>query len=210
MTRWPRPTFSLSAGPITVQVRSAIQAADGTISSNGLANDFRNSLVRTGDSGMGMTHGTIAGILVDDLIHGRDNSWAEVYDPKRLPIRATGEYATEGLNMALPYADWVTSGDVDSVDEIGRGEGAIVRKGLTKLAVYRDDRGALHAMSAVCPHLGGLVRWNSAEKTWDCPCHGSRFHSNGDVLHGPAHCGLSVRNREGSEEADSRLVGSPT
>jgi glycine/D-amino acid oxidase-like deaminating enzyme/nitrite reductase/ring-hydroxylating ferredoxin subunit len=150
-----------------------------------------NVYLATGDSGMGMTHGTIAGILLTDLISGRTNPWAELYDPARLPFRATGEYVSEGANTARQYVDWVTGGDVSSVDEIAKGNGAIVRRGLTKLAVFRDKEGCLHTHSAVCPHLGGLVRWNPAERTWDCPCHGSRFQSTGEVIHGPAHSGLA-------------------
>jgi glycine/D-amino acid oxidase-like deaminating enzyme/nitrite reductase/ring-hydroxylating ferredoxin subunit len=156
----------------------------------------RNVYVATGDSGMGMTHGTIAGILLSDLIQGRPNAWVELYDPSRRPIRATGDLVTEAANAALPYVDWVTGSNVNELNAIRPGEGAVVRKGLTKLAIYRDPVGTLHFRSAVCPHLGGLVRWNSAEKTWDCPCHGSRFHASGEVLHGPAHCPLnSVESR---------------
>jgi len=150
-----------------------------------------NVYLATGDSGMGMTHGTIAGILLTDLILGRPNPWEKLYDPKRLPVRSTGEYVSESANMALQYADWVTGGDVKSVDEINPGQGAVIRRGLTKLAVYRDDGGTLHVCSAVCPHLGAIVRWNPAEKTWDCPAHGSRYTAAGEVFHGPAHTGLS-------------------
>ena len=92
--------------------------------------------------------------------------------------------------MALPYADWLTGGDVKSIEEVKPGQGAVVRRGLTKLAVFRDDTGSLSVRSAVCPHLGGIVRWNPAEQTWDCPAHGSRYTATGEVFHGPAHCGL--------------------
>jgi glycine/D-amino acid oxidase-like deaminating enzyme/nitrite reductase/ring-hydroxylating ferredoxin subunit len=151
----------------------------------------KNVYIATGDSGMGMTHGTIAGILISDLILGRPNSWVDLYDPKRFPLRATGEYVTENTNIAAQYRDWFTGSDVKSVDEIQPREGAVVRRGLTKLAIYRDADGTLHTHSAVCPHLGGVVRWNPAERTWDCPCHGSRFHATGEPLHGPAHTGLA-------------------
>jgi glycine/D-amino acid oxidase-like deaminating enzyme/nitrite reductase/ring-hydroxylating ferredoxin subunit len=145
----------------------------------------------TGDSGMGMTHGTIAGVLLTDLILGRPNPWTGLYNPNRLPVKSAGDYVSEGANMARQYTDWFTGGDVKSVDEIPKGQGAVVRRGLSKLAVYRDDAGTLHARSAVCPHLGCLVRWNPAETTWDCPCHGSRFQATGEVFHGPAHADLA-------------------
>ena len=92
----------------------------------------------------------------------------------------------------LPYKDWVTPGEVASEDEIPRGEGAILRRGLTKVAVYRDIAGNVTEVSAVCRHLGGIVRWNSTEKSWDCPCHGSRYAPDGHVVNGPAATGLPL------------------
>jgi Rieske Fe-S protein len=150
-----------------------------------------NVYVATGDSGMGITHGTIAGMLLADLMQGRKNSWAEIYDPSRKIIGAATEYVKENLNVAAQYTEWFTGGDVNSVEQIPGGEGRIVRSGAKKFAVYRDSQAKLHACSAVCTHLGCLVAWNSVEKSWDCPCHGSRFNGEGRVLNGPA-----VRNLE--------------
>ncbi|MFO0808531.1 MAG: FAD-dependent oxidoreductase [Gemmataceae bacterium] len=147
-----------------------------------------NVFIATGDSGMGMTHGTIAGMLLSDLILGRVNQWAEVYDPSRTPVKAALDYARENLNVAGQYLDWVTGGDVASADEVKPGQGAVVRRGLSKVAVYRDEDGTKHECSAVCPHLGCVVHWNDAEMTWDCPCHGSRFTK---VTHGPAVADLA-------------------
>jgi Rieske Fe-S protein len=93
--------------------------------------------------------------------------------------------------VALQYADWVTSSEVESVREIQPGSGAVLRRGLSKVAVYRDEKGALHEMSAVCPHLGCIVQWNAAEHSWDCPCHGSRFDKQGKVINGPSNVDLS-------------------
>lgn len=145
-----------------------------------------NIYVATGDSGMGMTHGTIAGILLTDLLLERENPWSRLYDPSRVSLRAAGEFAMENLNVAAQYVDHVTSGDTDSVDDLRRGSGAVVRRGLKKIAAYRDENGTLHERSAVCTHLGCVVAWNPAEKSWDCPCHGSRFDPEGRVLNGPA------------------------
>ena len=152
--------------------------------------DKRHILVATGDSGQGMTHGTIAGILLTDLIAGRPNAWEGLYDPSRKSIRAVAEYLKENVNVAKQYLDYVSPGEVRSADEIRPGGGAVLREGLTKLAVHRDEGGALHSLSAVCPHLGCIVHWNSLERTWDCPCHGSRFAVDGAVLNGPAVSGL--------------------
>jgi len=153
--------------------------------------DDNNVFIVTGDSGMGMTHGTIAGMLLTDLIMGRANPWETLYDPSRKTLRAAGEYVRETLNMASQYSDWLADGDVRSEDEVARDSGAVLSRGLKKVAVYRDGKGKLHAFSAACTHLGCVVDWNPAEKTWDCPCHGSRFDKLGKVINGPANSDLA-------------------
>ena len=163
--------------------------------------DHENIYIATGDSGMGLTHGTIAGMLLCDLILGRKNPWEKLYSPARVPVKAVGEFAREDLNMAAQYAEWLTPGDVKSLDQIGRDSGAIVRHGLEKLAVYRDDGGALHECLAACPHLGCIVQWNPGEKTWDCPCHGSRFDAYGKVINGPANRDLALVQRAHDKRA---------
>ena len=141
----------------------------------------------TGDSGMGLTHGTIAGMLLTDLILGRPNAWSELYAPDRKPVRAARQFLRENLNVAAQFADYAKPGEVASVDDIPNGSGAIVRRGVHRVAAYRDEHGELHERSAVCTHLGCSVHWNSGEATWDCPCHGSRFDTEGRVVNGPAY-----------------------
>jgi glycine/D-amino acid oxidase-like deaminating enzyme/nitrite reductase/ring-hydroxylating ferredoxin subunit len=154
--------------------------------------DNENVLIATGDSGNGMTHGTIAGMLLTDLIAGRENPWAELYEPSRKPTSSIRDFAQENLNVAAQYTDLATPGDVESADEVRPGEGAVLRRGLTKVAVFRDESGALHTRSAICAHLGCVVRWNPGEKSWDCPCHGSRYDPrDGHVVNGPAINGLA-------------------
>jgi glycine/D-amino acid oxidase-like deaminating enzyme/nitrite reductase/ring-hydroxylating ferredoxin subunit len=145
-----------------------------------------NVYVITGDSGMGLTHGALGAMLVSDLILGKQNGWAELYDPARKRLKATNEWVKENLNAAAQYTDYVTPGEVSSADQIQPGHGALLRKGLKKVACYRDEQGTLHECSAVCTHLMGIVHWNDAEKSWDCPVHGSRFDCKGKVLTGPA------------------------
>ena len=149
--------------------------------------DHDNVYIVTGDSGSGMTHGTIAGLLLTDLIAGNENPWERLYSPSRVSLRATGEFTKETANMVAQYADWLTAGDVEKDRMVSPGTGAVVRHGLTKVAVYRDADGTFHECSAVCPHLGAIVAWNDAEQTWDCPAHGSRFDRLGKVLNGPAN-----------------------
>jgi Rieske Fe-S protein len=147
--------------------------------------------VVTGDSGNGYTHGTLAGMIIVDAIAGRDNPWAATYDPGRVRVRALGEFAAENLNVARQMTDWIARGDVGDVGEVAPGSGAIVRRGVTPVAVYRDPAGRVCELSAVCPHLGCIVHWNRAERSWDCPCHGSRFDATGRVLNGPATSDLA-------------------
>ncbi|CAN5735125.1 FAD-dependent oxidoreductase [soil metagenome] len=152
--------------------------------------DEPNVFIATGDSGNGMTHGTIAGILITDLIMERENEWADLYEPSRKTLRAMPEFARENLNVAMEFTGLVTPGEVDSVTEIESGRGAVMRRGLTKVAVYKDDAGTVHERSAICRHLGCVVGWNTLESTWDCPCHGSRYDAYGHVIQGPANSDL--------------------
>ena len=139
----------------------------------------------TGDSGMGLTHGTIAGILITDLVAGRANPWAALYDPSRKTLRSGGRWLRENAATALRYGEWLRPGA--DLDAITPGEGAVVRRGAHKLAVYRDLEGSFHAFSARCRHLGGQVGWNADDSTWDCPCHGARYDCVGRVIQGPAN-----------------------
>ncbi len=152
--------------------------------------DSPNVFIATGDSGQGMTHGTIAGVLITDLILKRENAWAKLYDPSRITLGALKEFAKENLNVAAQYADYVLPPDASSVEEIKPGAGAVVMCDSKRVAAYRDEDGVVHQRSAICPHLGCIVNWNSLEKSWDCPCHGSRFNAFGRVFQGPANSGL--------------------
>ena len=189
---WTRERFA-SAGEVTYrwsgQVMEPIDGM-GYIGRNPWDED--NVYIATGDSGNGMTHGTIAGILITDLIMGRKNDWEKLYDPSRSPLRDLTEFVKENVNVAAQYTDLATGGDVESEEEIPTGEGAVIREGLSKFAVYRDETGTAHKMSAICTHLGCVVKWNTTEKSWDCPCHGSRYDRFGKVFQGPANSDLEL------------------
>jgi glycine/D-amino acid oxidase-like deaminating enzyme/nitrite reductase/ring-hydroxylating ferredoxin subunit len=146
----------------------------------------------TGDSGMGMTHGTIAGLLLGDLLQGKPHRWAALYDPKRVTLHHTelATMAKENADVAAQFVDYVTPGQVDDVASIPNGQGRVIRRGVHKIAAYKDDAGTVHERSAVCTHLKCIVDWNTAEKSWDCPCHGSRFDAMGKVIAGPATADL--------------------
>jgi glycine/D-amino acid oxidase-like deaminating enzyme/nitrite reductase/ring-hydroxylating ferredoxin subunit len=191
LEQWTRERFP-QAGKVEFRWSGQVmEPVDGIafIGRNPLDDD--NVFIATGDSGQGMTHGTIAGMLLTDLLQGRKNAWEDLYSPSRITLRAMGEYAGENLNVAGQFTDYLTAGEIKSVDELKSGEGAIMREGLSKLAVFRDEGGTVHKLSAVCPHLGCIVAWNSTEKTWDCPCHGSKYRADGQVYQGPANSDLS-------------------
>ena len=187
---WARERFP-TLGAVELQWSGQVMEPVDGIAFIGRNPHDEDVFVVTGDSGMGMTHGTIAGILITDLLLGRNNPWAKLYDPSRKTLRAARRYAEENVKTVARYADWLTAGDVENVDRLAPGQGGIVRDGLRKIAAYRDERGELCTHSAICPHLGCIVQWNAAAKTWDCPCHGSRFDCRGEVVVGPANRGLT-------------------
>jgi glycine/D-amino acid oxidase-like deaminating enzyme/nitrite reductase/ring-hydroxylating ferredoxin subunit len=183
---WARARFP-SAGPSERRwAGQVLQSHDGLafIGHDPSAGD--NVYLVTGDSGNGLTHGTVASLLLTGLILDGSHPWSALYDPARMPLAAVAPLLGENASAAWQFLSYLTPGDVHSADDIPPGSGAIIRVGMTKLAVYRDENGELHACSAVCPHRAGLVRWNEAEKTWDCPAHGSRFDCQGHVINGPA------------------------
>lgn len=192
LEKWTRERFPM-AGELTQKWSGQVmEPVDGVGFIGRSPGHDANVYLITGDSGQGMTHATLGAVLVTDLIGGRPNPWETLYDPSRNVVRAAGEFLRENANVAAQYLDWLGKGDVASVDEIKPGTGAILRKGARLLAVYRDELGLCHARSAACTHLGGVVSWNALEKTWDCPCHGTRFSALGRVLNGPAKHDLAV------------------
>jgi glycine/D-amino acid oxidase-like deaminating enzyme/nitrite reductase/ring-hydroxylating ferredoxin subunit len=147
----------------------------------------------TGFSGNGMTFGTLAGMIIADAVAGRRNPWAELFAPDRSALRrGLWEYVKE--NADYPYymiRDRFAGAGGRTIRAIARGQGALVEREGTMLAAYRDEDGAVTLRSATCTHMGCRVMWNRAERTWDCPCHGSRFAPTGEVLAGPAESPLA-------------------
>ncbi len=147
-----------------------------------------NIYMHTGDSGMGITNGVAGSLTILPLILGEDSRWADLFDPARKSLSTTslGEFVKGQAGAVKNFAEYLTPGEVSSVDEIAPGEGAILREGLSKLAVFKAEDGSFTKRSAACTHLGCIVHWNGFEKCWDCPCHGSQFAPDGAVLNGPA------------------------
>jgi len=167
----------------------------------------RHVYVAAGFGGWGMSNGVMSGRLLTALITGDEApSWAGLYDPRRLHAReAPALLKVQGSVLKHFVGDRLRPSHVDSVDEIAPGTGAVVRVAGRRCAVYRDESGAAHAVSARCTHLGCLVHFNDAERVWECPCHGSRFATDGRVLQGPALRPLEPRplpDAEGSRESE--------
>ncbi|MFV5690364.1 FAD-dependent oxidoreductase [Flavobacterium sp. ZT3R25] len=145
-----------------------------------------NIYIITGHSGNGMTHGTLGGMIISDIIIGKENPWIKIYSPSRITLNTTADYLHEVGNMVAQFGDWITPEHIKKIDDLKLGDGGIISVGLKKIAAYRDPQNNLHAFSAVCPHLGGILQWNADEKTFDCPLHGSRFTNEGKVINGPS------------------------
>jgi glycine/D-amino acid oxidase-like deaminating enzyme/nitrite reductase/ring-hydroxylating ferredoxin subunit len=146
----------------------------------------KNIYVAMGDSGQGLTHGVMGAMLNTALVLGKDHPWKDIYAPGRVPLRAAKNFLTENVTALKSFTEYVAPGERSSLDDLKPGEGGIVRRGLTKIAAYRDEAGALHLNSASCTHVGCQLHWNSFETCWDCPCHGSMFDVKGVAINAPA------------------------
>lgn len=211
LERWARERFP-DLGPVDRRwAGQVLEPADGLAFIGRDPFGDPNVYVGTGFSGNGITYGTLGGQLVCDLVCARANPWQSLYDPARIRLGSLGRLVRENLNVAARYADWLRPGEVADESAITPGTGAVVRHGLDRLAVYRDVDGSVHRNHAACPHLGCAVAWNDVERTWDCPCHGSRFAPTGRVIVGPANRDLrpyaarkpahAARRDDGREEA---------
>jgi Rieske Fe-S protein len=202
--RWPQATAVLWRWSGQV-----IEPSDGLAYIGRNPDGAENVFMAMGDSGQGMTHGTIAGMLLSDLVLGKENPWATLYDPKRVSLRASPimEDVKHNVDVVAQMAKGWLAPDTFNVDDIPRGEGKVVRRGAKKIAVYRDAEGRIHEKNAACTHLKCIVEWNSAEKSWDCPCHGSRFDPYGEVLNGPAISALQDVEQESRSGGSSAAGG---
>jgi glycine/D-amino acid oxidase-like deaminating enzyme/nitrite reductase/ring-hydroxylating ferredoxin subunit len=201
---WTRERFPVEKGEIEYRWSGQIMEPHDSIAFIGYnpknEYDKNNIYIVTGDSGNGITHGTVAGILLTDMIMGKDNAWASLYDPSRNPRKkqdSTGE--KEGQVDVKEEENLNTKQDGQEKSTIASLRGIPVRKGIViqdeKIAAYRDEEGMLHVYSAVCTHLGCIIKWNNLEKSFDCACHGSRFSAtSGRVINGPANSRLDPKD----------------
>jgi Rieske Fe-S protein len=176
--------------------------------------NYNNIVIATGDSGNGMTHGTIAGILLTDLILGKNKKWSTLYEPSREVKEEITKGSSSGEDDDNDSKDSSSNKKINnnwedknslSIESLGLEQATIIierrkqgenenKKSTYPIAVYKDGNGAIHAFSAICTHLGCTVTWNSLEKSFDCPCHGSRFSNRGKVINGSANNNLEQKD----------------
>ncbi|HSI76671.1 MAG TPA: FAD-dependent oxidoreductase [Lunatimonas sp.] len=152
-----------------------------------------NIYIATGFAADGLVYGTTAGLIIGDLIQGKKNRWEQLYDPKRLtPVASAKTFIKENLHVGKELLkDYIFYDRDTELSQLKNGESKLVTVDGEKVAAHRDEMGTLHLVSSICPHMGCIVHWNEVETSWDCPCHGSRFSIDGDVLEGPAYQGLA-------------------
>ncbi|WPU64202.1 FAD-dependent oxidoreductase [Peredibacter starrii] len=162
-----------------------------------------NSFVATGFSTDGLVYGTLAALIIKDEILGIQNSYAELYRSNRItPLKSAYKFIKENMNVAQKYAeDYLHR---EEIKDLGVDQGMVVNEDGRRYAINKDEEGHLHVCSAVCPHLGCIVHWNEGERTWDCPCHGSRFDRLGHVIEGPALKGLETVHEPKIGEVNQR------
>jgi glycine/D-amino acid oxidase-like deaminating enzyme/nitrite reductase/ring-hydroxylating ferredoxin subunit len=148
----------------------------------------------TGFRAWGLTHAMVASRLLSDLIEGRENPWQELYDPLRAKPASTAATVAKQAASSIKHLVIDRLRSNAAIEELAPGEAAIVREDGERLGAYRDEAGVLHLVSAACTHMGCVVSWDPYDKTWSCPCHGSRFDHTGKVLYGPATKGIDLKD----------------
>lgn len=203
---WVRQRFT-KAGSVDYKWSGQILDSTDLVGFVGLNQGKSHTYVVTGDTGHGLTQGVLAGKLIADEIQGIDNQWGKLYNPKRLPpVSSLPSMLTHDVQINTQYKRYAQS-DIADIEDLALGSGGIINPTAKKpVAVYKDDEGKVHRLSAVCPHLQGVVCWNDAEKSWDCPIHGSRFDKDGVCVMGPAKAGLSPLEGT-SESAQKQAMG---
>jgi Rieske Fe-S protein len=184
---WARKHFPVTAVHYRWSAQDAMPA-DGIPYVGKLSPVSRHLWTASGYKKWGLTNGTAAALMLSDLVLGRENPWIATFDSNRFkPLAAAPTLLKENVNVGAHFfGDRLSPPDARSLEELGPDEGAIVSVDGEKVAAYRDEAGSVHAVSPTCTHLYCQVKWNSAERSWDCPCHGSRFDVRGRVLEGPA------------------------
>lgn len=165
--------------------------------------DEENVFIVTGDSGNGMTHGAIAGLMLPELMEKKDHPWRRIYAPSRLKLRAAGTLLKEFTNGFMQLLKSKPKGLKDAtIADIPTDTAKVIELEGKKYGVYRDEQDQVHLVSVTCTHMGCTLSWNGDERSWDCPCHGSRFTHEGEVINGPANVNLAYHKEQLKEFID--------
>lgn len=189
LERWARAMYP-AMGTVTHRWSGQVLEPSDYVPFIGRSPQHERVWLVTGDSGEGLTTGVVASLILAEQITGGEHRWGELYEPSRKMLHGLREYLAENIDAARHWAAHLGGGEIDSVDELPAGHGAIARIDGTTVAAYRTPGGELKLHAAACTHAGCVVRWNGFERCWDCPCHGSQFSTDGEVLQGPAHRAL--------------------
>lgn len=192
LEEWTRKRFT-KAGAVDYKWSGQIFEPVDFMAYIGQNSGMQKVYVVTGDSGNGLTHGVLAGKLLSDMITGQPNPWEKLYDPRRRGkniAKSLPHMLEHDIQINMQYKRFAEN-DINDIEDLGRDKGGVLNSKTKKpLAVYRDENGKVHTMSALCPHMKGVVCWNDSEKSWDCPVHGSRFSKDGKQVMGPANVGM--------------------
>jgi len=208
LEQWVRERFT-RAGAVDYKWSGQIFEPVDFVAFIGLNPGRKHTYIITGDSGNGLTHGVLAGKLIADEIQGVDNPWSKLYDPKRLSslVKSLPSLVSHVAEVQTQYKRLVQS-DISDIEDLVPGMGGVLNPTLEgPIAVYKDEHGQVHKMSALCPHLKGVVCWNNVEKSWDCPVHGSRFSKDGICVMGPSKANLSPVDRSGKATQEQAVMG---
>jgi len=195
LLKFAKDTFTVEAAPFHWSTQDLLTLDDVPYVGN-ITSKHPNIFVATGFGKWGMTNSTVASLIIKDLITETANPWVEVYNPSRFtPTASAKTFVKENLNVA---ANLITGklATLSKHSELKKGNAVVLEGGGQKLGCYKDHEGILHVVDTTCTHMGCELQWNDAEKSWDCPCHGSRFSYKGEILEGPALKKLSYRGNK--------------
>lgn len=193
LEKWVRSIYSVKSIDYHWSTQDAI-SIDHVPYIGRQTSDSENLYLATGFKKWGMTTGTVAAMIITDMILGKSNPWEEVYDPSRFkPIESAKSLISQAVEATKGLIGDRILPTHKEASQIAPGEGAIVKIEGERVAAYRDQNGTLYTLDPSCKHMGCIVSWNDAEKTWDCPCHGSRYKATGEIIHSPAVYGLSEK-----------------
>lgn len=206
LEQWVRERFT-KAGSVDYKWSGQIFESVDHVAFIGRNQGMKHTYIVTGDSGSGLTHGVLSGKLIADLIEGQKNAWEDLYAPTRLAsiLKSAPSMIAHDLQINAQYKRFLQS-DITDIEDLVPGEGGVMHGKMGKpIAVYKGEDGKVEKFSALCPHLHGVVCWNSLEKSWDCPVHGSRFSKDGVCVMGPAKGNLSAADDAG-EKAQAKTA----